>query len=222
MRRVLLLALLALALPIAAWANTISFTNQNGELNISGMAGTGGMGTIGVSTITSIGSQLLTWGFTAATPGHSLGIVSFTTGSLATGSILYGGTFNGGEGVSTFDVIGVGKWAKRLTRSKTTPVAIFTGWFVGPIDWTLTSAPGKKNLTYVLSGDIYGELWNGRWVNGFTTQNIYTVNGQLTQGIAHISLGKSTVTVPEPGTLGLLGTGLVGIAGVFRRKMMGT
>jgi len=222
MRRVLLLALLALALPIAAWANTISFTNQNGELNISGMAGTGGMGTIGVSTITSIGSQLLTWGHTAATAGHSLGMVSFTTGALATGSLRYGGTFNGGEGVSTFDVMGVGKWAKRLTGSKTTPVAIFTGWFVGPIDWTLTSAPGKKNLTYVLSGEIFGQLWNGRDVYGTATENIYTVNGQLTQGIGHISMSKSTVTVPEPGTLGLLGTGLVGIAGVFRRKMMGT
>ena len=222
MRRVLILGLLVLALPISAWANTISFTNQNGELNISGMAGTGGMGTIGVSTITSIGSQLLTWGFKAAATGHSLGIVSFTTGALATGSIRFGGTFDGGEGVSSFDVMGVGTWAKRLTRSKTTPVAIFTGWFVGPIDWTLTSAPGKKNLTYVLSGEIFGQLWNGRDVSGFATENIYTVNGQLTQGIGHISVSKSTVTVPEPGTLGLLGTGLVGIAGVFRRKMMGT
>jgi len=222
MKRVLILALLALGLPIAAWANTISFTNQNGELGISGMAGTGGMGTIGLSTITSTGSQLLSWAYTTAPAGHSLGVVSFTTGALATGSLRYGGTFDGGEGVSTFDVMGVGKWAKNLTRSKTTPVAIFTGWFVGPIDWTLTSAPGKKNLTYVLSGEIFGQLWNGRDVYGTATENIYTVNGQLTQGIGHISMSKSTVTVPEPGTLGLLGTGLVGIAGVFRRKMMGT
>ncbi|MBZ5613117.1 MAG: PEP-CTERM sorting domain-containing protein [Acidobacteriia bacterium] len=35
-----------------------------------------------------------------------------------------------------------------------------------------------------------------------------------------ISLGsKSNLLVPEPGTLGLLGTGLLGLAGTIRRKL---
>jgi hypothetical protein len=98
---------------------------------------------------------------------------------------------------------------------------IFSGSFVGPIMWTLTSAPGAKNLTFTLSGTIQGMLYDGRKVTGTTVQNIFTVNGQLSQGIGHIRVGSTPLAIPEPGTLSLFGAGLVGLGGMFRRKLVG-
>ena len=196
MRRVLVLALLALALPMAAWADGIDLVNLHGSISITSAG------------ITSVGSQLHSFNGIVASPGHTLGSVSFSTGALLTGSILNGGTFS--DVGSSFVVIGKGP---QVPHKGT----IFSGAFVGPVSWTLVSSSGQS-LTYSLSGTIAGTLWNGHFVTGTTTQTIYSVKGQISQGIGHIRMGDTTFGTPEPGTLGLLGTGLVAIAGMLRRK----
>jgi hypothetical protein len=185
-----------MVLPMAAWADGITLTNKFGTISIQ------------QSGITSKGSQLTSFNGIQAPPGHSLGTVSYSTGALVSGSIAAGGVFSSAG--STFDVVGKGNFGEPKGP-------IFTGGFTGNIDWTLVSHVGQTYV-FTLSGDLTGQLYNGVMVTGNTTQTITTHPGQLNQGVGHITLGNTQLTTPEPGTLGLLGTGLLGIAGMFRRK----
>ena len=200
MKAALLLIVIAVALPFTAFADGIVLTNQNGSIAISNAG------------ISSTGSQLRRFNGIVAPPGHSLGSVSFSTGALTSGSLATGGTFSSTG--SSFVVMGKGNYG----QPKGT---IFSGSFVGPIIWTLTSPPGAKNLTFTLSGTIQGMLYDGRMVSGTTVQNIYTIKGQLAQGIGHIKVGSTPLAVPEPGTLSMFGVGLVALGGMFRRKLLG-
>ncbi|SRR5208283_371793 len=195
MRRVVILALLALALPLATWADTIDVTNKFGSINVS------------MNGIVSTHSEMRSYNGTLAPAHGSLGYVSFGTGAFSGTSLASDGTFSA-KG-SWFDIVRGGKGGG----------TIFSGAFVGPITWTQTTLPGKHRLTFTLTGDIKGMLNNGHEATGTTTQYFYSTKFQLSKGVAHIAGGSTTLSAtPEPGTLGLLGTGLVGIAGIFRRR----
>lgn len=203
MRRVVVLALLALALPMAAWANGIDIVNQFGSISVS------------ASGISSVQSQLKTFNGITASSG-ALGSVSFSTGACLTNC------GNLAAGNSTFSASGSSFVVTCVTAACGGHMTLFSGAFVGPITWTLDAASSGKKLIYDLTGTIAGMLYTGQFVTGTTTQKFFTVGPQLANGIAHIGGGTTNLAVPEPGTLGLLGTGLLGIAGMFRRKILGS
>lgn len=202
MRRVaVIVGLLALLLPAAAWADGINLTNQFGSVNVTNAG------------VISKGSELMSYNGIVAPHGRSLGSVSFSTGAFTGANIFSGGTFSSAG--STFIVTSGGGHYGQPPKGN-----IFSGSFVGPINWTLVSRSGKFTYNFTLSGTIYGMLYTGRDVTGSTTQNITLYKNQWSQDhMGLIRLGNSHLNVPEPGTLGLLGTGLIAMAGTIRRKL---
>jgi len=199
MRRVFLTAVLALALPLAAYANNVEFTDHSGTLTGS------------AAGLTLIGSELTEvdgLGGLGLIQG-TLGSMSFTTGMLTSGSLMNGGTFGAG---GTFVITGNG-------TSGIPNTTLFTGSFSGPVSWTLFTLSNGTHQ-YMLAGIITGTLYTGQTVNGLAVVETINTGKRLFNGsISVVSADTGVSAVPEPGTLGLLGTGLIGLAGIVRRKL---
>ena len=200
-KKIIFLSVLVLALPFAAFAGTsVDFTNSGGTLSgtNSGLTLTGST----LVAVNGLGGGLIT--------GNDLGAVSFSTGILSSGTLQMGGTFAAG---GTFSITGNG------TGGIPNGV-IFNGSFTGPVTWTLvTLANGTHN--YTLTGSLSGTWYTGGTISGATVQLTINTGRGFFNGQTTISSGDTnfTTTVPEPGSLGLLGTGLVGVASMVRRKL---
>jgi hypothetical protein len=189
MRRVVLLALLALALPFSAWASS--------SIDIS----TGGGTITGSSSGLSLtGSTMFKYG---SIVGSNLGTVTFTTGAFTSGNIQDGGTLAAG---GTFVITGNG-------NNGVPNAVIFSGTFTSAT-WTRQDLTDGTH-TYTLTGALVDK--NGR-VGATTQLTVNTGKGFFT-GSVDLSSGDTNLTVPEPGTLVLLGTGLLGVGGLVRKKI---
>jgi hypothetical protein len=197
--KVLLLTALLLAVPFSAFAgSSVDFTTGGGTLS-----GTNSGLTLTGSTLIAangLGGGLIT---------GNLGTVSFSTGALSGGTLQMGGTFAAG---GAFSITGNG------TGGIPNGV-IFNVSFTGPVTWTLVPlANGTHN--YTLSGSLTGTWYAGGTVDGATVQLTINTGHGFFNGQTTVSSGDTNfTTVPEPGTLSLLGTGLIAVGGVVRRKL---
>ena len=174
MRRVILLALLAMALPTASLAGTIDYA---------------GFGNSASGTASLTGTPAVNGGLTL-----TLGMLSVNGGNFTSGvgtAVIIAPTLGTACGAGCFNITGgaVNIWSGG--------VSLFAGNF--------TSG------TVTVSGSIMN-------ISGFLT-NGSTVATVVNLGRSGIIGSSDTIVTPEPGTLGLLGTGLVGLAGLVRRKL---
>jgi hypothetical protein len=189
LRKTVLLAVLALALPMAAFANSIDFSNQGGTVSGSSAGLTFSSTLIGAANLG--GSSFF---------GSNLGSVTLTTGALTSGSLASGGTFGSGS----ITIMGNGSMGIPTGT-------LFSGTF-SSATWTFEGTLSNGTNEYLLKAFLNNGV-------GFTFQTAVTTGKGFFSGSANISSGDTNVVVPEPGTLTMLGTGLIGLAGVIRRKM---
>ncbi len=207
---ILLASLLVLGLPFAAHATSITFGASGNAITFTG----NGTGTVGVSTSGLSGSAFFD---TDALGTYSLGATSFTAGpqylSLFPASDNSGTfSFTGGDGDSLTGTI---HWT--VIQDNTTQPKFFGVLVIGTVSG---DAAFMSNFSGSLANIDF--ITNQLSIGGVTGVTLDALAATTTSATATVSAGEVNPVnpVPEPGKLALFGSGLLGLGGLIRRKLL--
>lgn len=196
------LVLTGLALAPAASADSITFNLKANNLGLSGSVGTVTVADTGVAGQVKV-TIAMNSGFSVKLNGGDIAFNGASGLSLGAVSQL---TADGNTGLSfknlktTQNVSQFGSFAFDFTNVKGAPKGVVSA----------------NTVTFLLTA-------NGLSASNFTGITIHfcTASGSNCGPSTGFAFGTpETPTVPEPSTLGMLGTGLVGLAGVVRRRFV--
>jgi PEP-CTERM motif len=220
-KRFCLLPLLVSVISVSAFSTSYTFEESGGSLNLAHSLKFGdALQLTGSKIVSMVGPNL----HLTASPGGKLGSLKLTGANLVSSAVT--GSKSGG---SITDTYAYGPGTMSMVNSSRGPSipngALFTGIFSSE---TLTvtydyskelNAKGKtiyvsEGRTWQLVGDVVGKMYTGQKLSG--TFNISRLGHNPAIGTTDLS------AAPEPGTLLLLATGLLGIAGLVRSRFRST